>query len=436
MRGLTLVVMAGLAGPVVADDALRLVERGSAGSTYRVTSNSTISGELVTPAEKDKPTSKIKIAGKSTVDYAERILDVESREADYKTLRVYQKFDFQKIAGDRIDELSLRPSVRRLVLMKKGHDKVPFSPDGPLMWGEIDMLRTDFIVTALAGLLPEKPVKPGDSWNATAAAVLELTDFDKIDEGKLTCTLKSVEALGPRKVAHVHFTGTLKGVNEDGPTRQTVSGRLQVDVTGQYISFLRIEGEHFLLDGDGKEAGRIAGTFELTRQPVTGLVVLADAAVKDLNLKPSEENTRLLYDSEDTGVRFVHSRNWRVVRTTGRQITLDETDGAGLLITLDTAAALPDAARFLREGIKEMQERGAKLTNRTGPDRLADGVDRFTLDADIGKEKVTMDYMVIRQDKGGATFAARLPAAQRKARMKELEGLARSFVVTRRLDGK
>jgi hypothetical protein len=320
--------------------------------------------------------------------------------------------------------------------MKKGLAKVPFSPDGPLMWGEIDMLRTDFIVTALAGLLPENPVKPGDSWKATAAAVAELTDFDKVDEGGLTCTLKSVEAVGPRTVAHVHFTGTLKGVNEDGPTRQTLSGRLQVDVSGQFISFLRIDGEHFLLDADGKEAGRVAGTFELTRQPVTGLVILADAAVKDLNLKPSEENTRLLYDSEDTGVRFVHSRNWRVVRTTGRQITLDETDGAGLLITLDTAAALPDAARFLREGIKELQERGAKVTNRTGPDRLAVGVDHFTLDADIGKEKVTMDYMVIRQDKGGATIAARLPAAQREARMKELEGLARSFVVTRRLDGK
>jgi hypothetical protein len=43
-----------------------------------------------------------------------------------------------------------------------------------------------------------------------------------------------------------------------------------------------------------------------------------------------------------------------------------------------------------------------------------------------------MDYFVIRQDKGGATFAARLPTRQREARMKELERLARSFTVTRR----
>jgi hypothetical protein len=169
---------------------------------------------------------------------------------------------------------------------------------------------------------------------------------------------------------------------------------------------------------------------------VSEIAVLSDPALKGLDLNPSEENTRLLYDSEETGVRFLHPRRWRVVRTNGRQITLDETDGAGLLITLDTADGLPTAARFLREAIKEMQDRGAKLTNRAGPERLADGVERFTLDADVGKEKVAMDYIVIRQDKGGATLAARLPAAQREARMKELERLARSFVVTRRLDGK
>ena len=199
-----------------------------------------------------------------------------------------------------------------------------------------------------------------------------------------------------------------------------------------------VEGEHFLLDGDGKEAGKITGHVRTDpRSRSTGhRGAVRRRSSKGLDLNPSEENTRLLYDSEETGVRFVHSRNWRVVRTTGRQITLDETDGAGLLITLDTADGVPTAARYLREAIKELEERGAKLTNRTGPDRLADGVDRFTLDAELGKEKVTMDYLVIRQDKGGATLAARLPAAHREARMKELERLARSFAVTRRLDGK
>jgi len=436
MRLFTVLTVLVAACPGRGDDPVRLAEKSAPGSTFRIHSTSDIAGELFTPIAKDKPPERVKIGGKSTIDYAERIVAVDASEADHKALRVYEKIEFRKTAGDRTDEMTLRPVVRRLVLMKKGPAKVPFSPDGPLTWGEIDMLRTDFVVSVLAGLLPEKDVTPGDTWKASAAAVAELTDLEKVESGELTCTFEKIEVVGPRKVAHVSFIGTLVGVNVDGPTRQALNGRVQVDMGAQYICFLRVEGEHSLLDGNGKEAGKITGTFELTRQPVTGIAVLADTVVKELDLNPSEENTRLLYDSEDIGVRFVHSRNWRVVRTTGRQITLDETNGSGLLITLDTADGVPKAARFLQEAIKELQGRGAKLTNRTGPDRLADGVDRFTLDADVSNEKVTMDYMVIRQEKGGATLAARLPAAQREARMKELERLARSFAITRRLDGK
>src|SRR5262249_39314018 len=137
---------------------------------------------------------KIKITGKSVIDYAERILESDGKEADHKTLRVYEKIDFVKTAGDRTDEMTLRPAVRRLVVMKKGKDKVPFSPDGPLIWGEIEMLRTDFVIPALAGLLPENAVKPGDSWKAAAAAVAQLTDIDKVDKSEWTCTLDKVSA--------------------------------------------------------------------------------------------------------------------------------------------------------------------------------------------------------------------------------------------------
>src|SRR5262245_953356 len=198
---LAMLSLAGLAIPnrVFADDPVRLVEKSAVGAVYRVTSNSTISGELQTPAEKDKPSERVKIGGRSAIDYAERTLAAEPKDAEHKTLRIYEKIDFRKTAGDRTDEMTLRPSVRRLVLMKKGSAKVPFSPDGPLMWGEIDLLRTDILVPALAGLLPAGDIRAGDSWKAGAAAATELTDLEKIEKGEVTCTLEKVESLGPRR---------------------------------------------------------------------------------------------------------------------------------------------------------------------------------------------------------------------------------------------
>jgi hypothetical protein len=115
---------------------------------------------------------------------------------------------------------------------------------------------------------------------------------------------------------------------------------------------------------------------------------------------------------------------------------VDETDGAGLLVTLDTVDGVPTAARYLREALKELQDRGAKVLDRSGPSRLADGIDRFTIDAQFGGDKVVMSYWVVRQEKGAATLAASVPDRHRDARLKELDGLVRSFAVVRRLDGK
>lgn len=414
---------------------VRLVEKAPPGAEYRVVAVSTIAGELLIPSAKDKPPERVKVTGKSEIDYAEIILAVDPKEADHKSLRVYERIDFKKVTGDRTDETILRPAVRRLVMQKKGHAKVPFSPDGPLIWAEIDALRTDFMVPALAGLLPQNAVRPGDTWKATSAAVTELTDLEKVTSGDIVCTLEAVAVAGPRKIAQVSFAGTLHGINEDGPTRQKLTGKLAVDLGANCITFIKVEGEHYLLDGE-KEVGKITGTYELQRAPTTGTTALADASLKGLELTPTEENTRLLYDSEEMGVRFIHSRNWRVVRSTGRQITVDESTGASLLITVDLPDKPTATARYLSEALKELKDRGGRVTNRTGPDRLAAGAERFTLDAEMGKESVTMDYMVIRQEGGGATLAARLPSGQREARMKELERLARSFAVTRRPEGK
>src|SRR5262249_33415342 len=159
----------------------------------------------------------------------------------------------------------LRPEVRKIVVLRAGRAKNSFSPDGPLTWGEIDLLRTDLFTPTLAGLLPPNPVKPGDTWKATDPPVAELTDLEKIDEGSVECRLEELTTVAGRKVAHIRLGGTLKGVNEDGPTRQVLSGTLYFDLEGNFISYLSIKGEHQLLDKQGKVAGTNEGQFILTR---------------------------------------------------------------------------------------------------------------------------------------------------------------------------
>ncbi|MCL6567655.1 MAG: hypothetical protein K6T35_01925, partial [Meiothermus silvanus] len=80
----------------------------------------------------------------------------------------------------------------------------------PLTLAEIDLIRTDVFTPALAGLLPPQPVRPGDRWAAAGAAVQELTDLEKMEEGQVECRLEQLVMLEKRRHARVGFRGAVR----------------------------------------------------------------------------------------------------------------------------------------------------------------------------------------------------------------------------------
>src|SRR5207302_7186095 len=145
--------------------------------------------------------------GKSAIEYDERVLTADTDGQVQKTFRIYRRIDFQRKVGERQQESTIRPGIRRLVVIRHENAEVPFSPDGPLTWGEIDLVRTDVFTPALLGLLPDQAVRRGDRWNATTAAVQELTDLERIEEGGVECRLEEVATLEGRHYARVAMKG-------------------------------------------------------------------------------------------------------------------------------------------------------------------------------------------------------------------------------------
>src|SRR5262245_55072354 len=131
------VAQAGAAAPAFAQEAVRLREAFPAGYTYRVSTRVELSGSLTLPPEKDRPARPLAVTGTSAIDYDEVVLAQDGGGQAQKTARVYRRFDLQRKVGDQDQQSTIRPEVRRLVLLRKGHTEVPFSPDGPLLWGEI-----------------------------------------------------------------------------------------------------------------------------------------------------------------------------------------------------------------------------------------------------------------------------------------------------------
>jgi len=161
---------------------------------------------------------------------------------------------------------------------------------------------------------------------------------------------------------------------------------------------------------------------------------LGDDALKDVGLEPNAENTRLLYDNPDLGVRFLYPRRWHVGAVRGSQVAMDGADGSGLLITLDTPARTPTGAQFLDESRGWLEGRKVKVLRVDAAKVVAPGLEHFALETEAADQKAVMDYYVARQANGGATMAARLPTEDLEALQKEVEGIARSLVVTKKME--
>jgi hypothetical protein len=439
LRGLrALLVLAAftLAETARAQAPVRLAEAFAPGYEYHVSSRVEINGALTLPPEKAGQAPKaLAVTGKSAIEYDERVLARERDGRVGKTVRLYRRIDFERNVGDQPQQSTIRPQVRRLVLLRLGQAEVPFSPDGPLTWQEIDLVRTDVFTPALAGLLPAMAVQPGDRWPASAEAVQELTDLEKVEEGGLSCKLEEVTTLGNRRHARVGFSGTVRGLGEDGPSRHQLDGYFFFDLESNHLSYLSVRGVQQLLDKDGKAAGKVEGNFVLTRRPHTKAQELSDAELRRLVLEPNDDNTQLLYESPELGIQLLHPRRWHVAGVSGRQVGLDEKKGSGLLLTVEPLKAVPSAAAFLLEARKYLLSQKATIVRQEAPrvvQAAPQAVERFALDTTMGGQRVLLVYYVIRQASGGATLAARLLPGD-AALSGEVERIARSVRIVRPL---
>ena len=408
------------------------------GHTAKVDVRVKVTGKLaLPPAEKGKPAQVVAITGASRLVYEERMLQPDDA-ALLKTVRAYREVEFERTVGEAKQDAGIRPSVRRMIVIRSGEKKAPFSPDGPLTWGEIDVVRTDVFNPALIpGLLPQGAVKPGAKWKASAATVAELTDMEKVEEGAITVEFVGLTKVAEKRVARLKLSGTVRGVNEDGPNRQKIDGTAYFDLDANMLSYLSVKGTKELLDGKGQTAGVVEGQFVLTRTPLAKLPAdLSDASLRDLDLKPGAENTLLLYDNPDLGVRFLYPRGWRVGAVQGNQLTLDHARGGGVLVTVEPGARVPTAEDYLKEVNGFLTKQKATVTDSEKPTRLrAEPVqlDRFSFDATIGENKLRLEYAVLKQTDGGVTFAATLPAADADVRP-EVARIVRSLSVTKKIE--
>ncbi|HZZ82088.1 MAG TPA: hypothetical protein VFE62_26550 [Gemmataceae bacterium] len=409
-----------IASPVPAQ-AVRIGESFAPDARYYVSCQVDIVGNLTIPATKDGAAKQIKIEGKSTIKYDERILAKSNGKE--RTIRNYHELEFERKVGTESQRSKLRPAAQQLVILRHNQYEVPFSPKVALTWGEIELVRTDVFAPALAGLFPAQPVAVGASWSATNMAIQELTDLDKIDKADFKCTFEKITTLLGRRNAHVRFEGNVTGLGEDGNALHEINGSYYVDLDAGFLTYLYVKGTHHLLDRNGKKTGKIEGTFVMTRDRLPHSKLVDDEALRGLTLEPNADNTLLLF--EHPNANFLYPRNWRIAGVNDKQVGVDEARGSGILLTFSPANATPTGAQFRQDIQQWLGKQQAKVYREEKLQTVSSGLEMFAFEADVAKHRVLLQYYTIRQGNQGATITARMLPGDTNA-LRDLDRIARS----------
>ena len=400
----------------------------SAGASLEIESSVNLKGKMFEYKPDGKESKQTAIWASGGSRYRERFLDVTSDREVTATARRYLSATLDKQNGDHKERVVLRPVAERVVFRRATDQSTIFSPDGPLMSAELDLLQADAFTAAFAGLLPPKPVKLGDQWPAKPVAASELTGVEPIQSGSMNCVLREVKSNDAGTVARVNLSGTLSGPTDQGPTQMTIEGHLLFDLDTQLITYVLMNGRSEIMDSAGRAAGQLDGRYELTRRPAIDDPRLSDAALKELVLKPTPETTALLFESSNLAIRFTYPRNWELTSVTKNIIQLEEPTGGSLRLTVDATPA-PTADKLRGELLTWLkgQKAGGVEPGAIESTQLSDSrkADRFTVRAALNKSEREWTYLVVRQNDRTATLAANFVADRAEPLQIDLVTVAR-----------
>jgi hypothetical protein len=419
-----------LGGPALQgqDRKITLREQYQSGEQYQVTTTTELSGDFFLPgdtARKVLPRT-LRKSGNARSSYDERILAVDANQQPVKTVRRYLTLHALQKIGEDMTTAQLRGAIKHVILQRDGQANVTFSPDGPMLLGEIEQVRTDIFIPRLAALLPGQAVAVGQGWKADPSGVQELTDLQQIQTGELNCTLQKIEQQGGRDTAVVQFMGDISGAGPQGPNRQTMQGTYHFDLQANRLVSLRFEVTSRTMDKDGKESGNATASYQLVRN------LASDAAVNTagLALEPTEDNTLILVQEPRLALDMLHSRRWVPRPMSDKQWAIDGPSGSGLTVQFETAANVPEADK-IRKDIETALGRTAQgLRAESDPAGWSDGYTRAQRLAwrgtQNGKEFV-FEYFLWKQGPKGAIVAARYFAPEATQAQKDAERMIRSL---------
>ena len=393
------------------------VVRIQAGDVYRVVSTSSVSGQLTLPDPKTGRHRQLAIRGTTRVVYRERAIRVDNASAAARLLRVYEGVEYQRTVGDQSQQVTLRAAVRRVVLDSQDTDHFPFSPDGPLQWSEIKLIRGHAMLPVLEGLLPSGDLQTEKAWNATDAAARDLTGLLELQAGTLACAPKGTIEHQGKRLQRISVSGTLVGRTNEGRTRDRVNAAVYLDAASQRLDSLRAIGDREILGANDKVTGTLAIDYQIVVTRLQNDPELSGEAADAFAGTPTQAQADVLYENPNLGVLLVHPRVWQLVAVQENRMLFD-TRGNTLTVHREAVGQVPTTQSYFEEVKKYLESAETTIAATTKVRERSSDIGRignFRIDVIMAGQPMVLDYWVVARDDQGASLSARIhePDAER-----------------------
>jgi hypothetical protein len=296
-----------------------LTENPQANDCHLLHLTMALSGEMVVQQE-GKPV-KLKLSATAEHRYRERVLAAHPYGAGIgKAARFYDDARATITVDGNASPRGLRAERRLTVAQRQSDTLLCYSPQGPLTREELETVSEHFDTLALAGLLPGKEVKVGETWTVSNPAVQSLCLFEGLIANELTGKLTEVKG----GTATFTVEGTARGIELGAQAKLTITATGRYDVATKHITALTWKQKDERDQGPASPAVNAETTVTVTRQMIEEPKELSDVALVSVPQAYDVPEPLKLLTVRDGKGRFelACARDWQVVGQTDAHLVL------------------------------------------------------------------------------------------------------------------
>jgi hypothetical protein len=293
----------------VSAEVFRFLNGRVPGNIDQVTAQLKVGGDIL--EARDGKVNRVRLGVLADLEYDEKTLGVgEGPHRQARSVRKYRRVEATIRVGDDVLRPTLRPEASLVAAAVDNRRSILFSPKNPLSRDELETIDIVGNSLLLDRLVPDGPLKVGQTWQPAASLLAQLLGLDSVGASDIQCELVEVADA----VARFQMTGSLAATIHGIATRIQLKGKYRYDRRTRRIDWFALSTKEVRAIAPVSEGFDVVAQVQIRIVPQANATAFDDGSLEGLPLEPRDELEMLSYRSTDGNWQMAHNRNWFVIR--------------------------------------------------------------------------------------------------------------------------